>query len=106
MEMGLLVRFLEGIHLTSYFFAIFSASSIALGLLLYHIATLAPASARACATDNPMPAPAPETMAVRPLSEKRAKTPLASGAVVLLWEKSPPFIEPSMLTRVELESGL
>jgi len=34
----------------------------------------APASAKASVTANPIPAPAPETMAVRPFSEKRGRT--------------------------------
>ena len=59
------------------------------------MATFAPASARACAAANPIPAPAPETMAVRPLSENRGRTFPAFGAVVLLWVKFPPVIAPS-----------
>ncbi len=75
----------------------FSASVIAFLLLLYQIATLAPASARACATARPIPAPAPETIAVRPASEKRGRTRSEIGAVVLLWVKFPPVMELSIL---------
>ena len=57
------------------------------------MATLAPASARAWATAKPIPAPAPETIAVRPLREKSGRTrSVYSGASVLLCLKLPPFI--------------
>jgi len=61
-------------------------------LLLYQIATFAPASAKACATESPIPAPAPETIAVRPLSENIGITRAYSGADVLPCLKFPPTI--------------
>jgi hypothetical protein len=80
------------LHFTPYSFSIFSASWMAFLLLLYQMATLAPASARPCATARPIPAPAPETMAVLPLRENNGMTRWDSGALVLLWTKLPPFM--------------
>ena len=85
------------IHITPYVFSMFKASEIAFLLLLYHIATLAPASASACATANPIPAPAPDTIAVRPLREKSEKTRSDGGGEVLSCVKMPLIMFPSML---------
>lgn len=71
-------------HFTPYSFSIFSASTMAFLLLLYQMATFAPASAKACATDKPIPAPAPDTMAVLPWRENMGSTRPAGGATVLL----------------------
>lgn len=87
------------LHLTPKVFSIFSASWMAFLLLLYQMATLAPASARAWATARPIPAPAPETMAVRPLREKRGSTrSVYLGASVLLWVNWPAtMVSPAMV---------
>jgi len=77
--------------------AAFSASSF---LELYQMATLAPASARACATPNPMPELAPETMAVLPLREKRGSTRLDWGTSVASCANLPPFMSAMLLTVV------
>lgn len=88
---GLLVA-LDDLHLTPYVFSMFSASTRACLLLLYQIATLAPASARPWATARPIPAPAPETMAVRPFREKSGRTRSLLGMSMLSWGKAPFFI--------------
>lgn len=62
------------------------------------MATLAPDSARACATARPMPAPAPDTIAVLPLLLKSGSTFFSEGGLVLLWTKSPPLIEAFAMT--------
>jgi len=51
-------------------------------LLLYQIATFAPASAKPWVTAKPISAPAPETTAVLPLREKGGRTRLFLGAIV------------------------
>lgn len=66
---------------TPYFASMSFARSWAFGLLLYHSATFAPASAKAWATARPMPSAAPVTMAVRPLREKRGRTESPSRGV-------------------------
>lgn len=61
-------------QVTPHFSAMACARSTAFALVLYHIATLAPDSAKASATARPIPAPAPETMAVLPFSENSGST--------------------------------
>ena len=56
---------------------------------------LAPASARPWATDRPMPAPAPETIAVLPLRLKSGRTLSVLGGWVLSLLKTPSLIAPS-----------
>lgn len=70
-------------HFTPKSSAICSAFSSAFLLELYQIATLAPCSASARATCKPIPAPAPETIAVLCFSEKRPFMLSSLGAVVL-----------------------
>lgn len=72
------------IHFTLKDLLIFSDSAIAALLLLYQMATLAPASAKAWATARPIPWPAPDIMAVFPVKENNGMTaPLAGGTVLL-----------------------
>lgn len=52
-------------------------------LLLYQIATFAPASAKPWVTAKPISAPAPETTAVLPLREKGGRARSFLGAIVL-----------------------
>ena len=59
------------------------------------MAVLAPASARPWATASPIPAPAPETMAVLPLRLKSGSTLSVLGGLVLSLLKTPLFIAES-----------
>ena len=56
--------FTDAVHFTPYFFSISAVWSNACLFPCYQIATLAPASANACTTCSPIPAPEPDTIAV------------------------------------------
>lgn len=89
--------------MTAYSFAICLADSSASSfLLLYQMATFAPASANAWATANPMPDVAPDTMAVLPFSEKSGRTRSELGATVLSCVNFPSFIS-AMVAVVGME---
>lgn len=80
---------LAWLHLTLKASSILAAFLIASLFLLYQMATLAPASAKALAAARPIPPPAPEMIAVLPAREKRDMAPLSAGGAVLLRRKTP-----------------